>query len=544
MAKTILFNEDARKKVLKGANVLADTVKCTLGPKGRNVVIGGNLSSPHVTKDGVTVAQSVILDDPVENEGAKLVREVASKTNEIAGDGTTTATVLTQSILNAGYDGITEKNYNPIGVKRGIDKAVKAVVDYISKKAKKIESYAEIAQVGTISANNDPEIGELIAKAMEKVGSDGVITVEHSNNMETYLDSVDGMQFDRGYISPYFVTDDNSMKCVYDNPYILIYDRPIQDITEILTILEETKRKNKPLLIIADDVSNTALAALVNNKMKGVIRAVAVKSPSFGDNKEDMLKDIAILTGGTYVSDKMGMKLDEVNLDHLGQAKKIIISKDETMIVDGLGKKEEIEDRIETIRNQITNNGANSYLNEHLSLRLSKLSGGVGIINVGAVTETELGEKKDRVIDALHATKAGVKEGIVAGGGIALFKSKHVLKKVKCIDESEKFGVSLIEKALEAPIRQILGNAGLDADKIMAEILEKGGFNTGFDAKSEKMVNMVNKGIIDPAKVTKNALMNAASIAGILLTMEAIIVERPKNGEDFNMPKPNMPPLR
>ena len=543
MSKIILFGEEARSSILKGVNKLADAVKVTLGPKGRTVLIGnGGLISAHITKDGVTVANSIFLEDPIENEGAKLIRDVASRTNEVAGDGTTTATVLAQSIINNGFEGINKYNHNPISVQRGIDKAIKLVVKEITKKSKKIKSKKEIAQVGTISANNDSEIGSIIAEAVTKVGKDGVITVEHASGTETTLRTVEGMQFDKGYISPYFTTNNNTMKCEYENPYILLYDRPIQNLKEIINILEQIIDKNKPLLIIADDVTNEALSGLVMNKVQGVLKVVAVKSPGFGNNKDDILKDIAILTGATLISDSVGLKIEDIKIEDLGKAKKIIVSQDNTLILDGLGDKDQIKERISNIRIQLENCKNNS-ISTQLFERLSKLSGGIGVISVGAVTETELKEKKDRIEDALLATMAGVEDGIVSGGGICLLKSKSVLESIKFDDIGEQFGCELVKIALEVPIRQILNNAGLDTDSIINQILNNNDNNYGYDAKSEQFTNMLKKGIIDPAKVTKNSLMNAGSVAGVLLTMETLIVEQPKNGDDFTFPKPIFPKM-
>ncbi len=535
MSKEILYGYNAKSKILDGVNKLADAVKITLGPKGRNVVIEKSFGAPLITKDGVTVAKEIDLEGKAENVGAQLVKEVASKTNDIAGDGTTTATVLAQEIIKEGYKYITA-GYNPIGIKRGIDKAVAKVVAKLDSVTKVIDdNYDEIASVGSISSNNDEEIGKIIAEAMKVVGKEGVITVEEAKGMETFLDTVEGMQFDRGYLSPYFVTDSDKMQAVLDNPFILIYDKKVTVLKDLLPVLEGAAKSGRPLLIISEDVEGEALATLVVNKLRGVLNIVAVKAPGFGDRRKAMLEDIAILTKGTFISEDLGHKLENVTLDMLGQAKRIVVDKENTTIVDGAGSKSDIEARIKQIKSQIEES-TSDYDKEKLQERVAKLSGGVAVINVGAATEVEMKEKKARVEDALNATKAAVEEGIVAGGGTVLLRSVAELDNIDVVDEDEKIGVAIIKKALQAPIRQIVENAGLDSSIVVAKVLENNNFNYGFDAAKNEYKDMIKSGIIDPTKVTKSALINAASIASTLLTTEAVIIEKPKKDSAPAMP--------
>jgi chaperonin GroEL len=505
-------------------NKLADAVKVTLGPKGRNVVLEKKFGSPTSTKDGVTVAKEIELEDPRENMGAQMVREVASKTSDVAGDGTTTATVLAQAIYREGCKAVTA-GANPMDLKRGIEKAVEKVVDEIKKISKDVAGKA-IAQVGTISANNDDAIGQTIAQAMEKVGKDGVITVEEAKGMETSLEIVEGMQFDRGYLSPYFVTDPERMECILDNPLVLIHEKKISGMKDLLPLLEQVAKMGRPLLIIAEEVEGEALATLVVNKLRGTLQVAAVKAPGFGDRRKAMLEDIAILTGGKVITEDLGIKLENVKTDDLGEAKKITIDKDNTTIVEGAGKASEIEGRVKQIRTQIEET-TSDYDREKLQERLAKLVGGVAIIKVGAATETEMKEKKARVEDAMHATKAAVEEGIVPGGGIAFLRAIPVLEKTKEKNEDVQLGINIVRRALEEPLRQIANNAGHEGSIIVAEAKEKER-NSGFDAYSGKWVDMFEAGIIDPAKVTRNALQNAASIAGLMLTTEALIHEIPE----------------
>ncbi len=525
-AKLIFYGSDAQSKVLAGVNKMADAVKITLGPKGRNVGMEKSFGAPKITKDGVTVAKEISLEDKVENVGAQLVKEVASKTSDTAGDGTTTATVLAQAIITEGYKYVTA-GYNPMGIKRGIDKAVEVVVKSLDKKSKKISKFDEIASVGTVSANNDKEIGKIIAEAMDKVGKEGVITVEEAKGIETTLETVEGMQFDRGYISPYFITDAEKMKCVLENPAILIYDKKISSLKDIVPLLESIARSSKPLLIIAEDVEGEALATLVVNKLRGVLNVAAVKAPDFGDRRKAMLEDIAILTGGQFVSEELGHKLENVTMDRLGTAKKVIIEKENTTIVDGAGKKKDIEARIKQIKAQIEET-TSTYDKEKLQERLAKLAGGVAVIKVGAATEVEMKEKKDRVDDALHATRAAVEEGIVPGGGVALLRAREDLTSLQPADQDEKAGIEIVKKALESPIRQIAQNAGVDGSIVVNKVLENKDYNFGYDAAADEYKDMIAAGIIDPTKVAKHALLNAASIASTLLTTEAVIVEKPE----------------
>ncbi|NJL27110.1 MAG: chaperonin GroEL [Thermoanaerobaculia bacterium] len=523
MAKQITYSEDARGAILRGVNKLADAVKVTLGPKGRNVVIEKKFGSPTITKDGVTVAKEIELADPLENLGAQMVREVASKTSDVAGDGTTTATVLAQAIYREGVKNVTA-GANPMELKRGIDLAVKAAVEAIDKLAKPVEG-SEIAHVGTISANNDPEIGGIIAEAMEKVGKDGVITVEEAKSLETTLDVVEGMQFDRGYLSPYFVTDAERMETVLEGAKILIHEKKISSMKDLLPILEQVSRQSRPLLILAEDVDGEALATLVVNKLRGTLKVAAVKAPGFGDRRKAMLEDIAILTGGKVITEDLGIKLENVRWEDLGEAKKIVITKDDTTIVtdtDDKARQEAIAGRVKQIRNQVEETSSD-YDREKLQERLAKLVGGVAVIKVGAATETEMKEKKARVEDAMHATKAAVEEGIVAGGGVALLRVIDDVKKVQAEGDT-RIGVRIIERALEEPARQIAENAGHEGSVTVRDLLAKKG-NDGFNAATGEFEDLVKAGVIDPAKVTKNALQNAASIAGLMLTTEALISE-------------------
>ncbi|MBP5406937.1 chaperonin GroEL [bacterium] len=525
-AKHIVFDHEAKAKILAGVNKLADTVKTTLGPKGRNVAIEKSFGAPKITKDGVTVAKEIELEDKIENIGAQLLKEVASKTNDVAGDGTTTAAVLAQAIVKDGFKYVTA-GYSPIMLKRGIDKAVAKVVERLDKITKKISTKEEIASVGTVSANNDKEIGNILAEAMEKVGKEGVITVEEAKGMDTYLDTVEGMQFDRGYLSPYFVTNAEKMQVVMDNPFILIYDKKISNLKDLIPLLEGVAQQGRPLLIIAEDVEGEALATLVVNKLRGVLNIAAVKAPGFGDRRKAMLEDIAILTGGQFISEEIGNKLENTTVQMLGTAKRVTIDKDNTTIVDGAGSKDAIAARTKQIKAQIEET-TSDYDKEKLQERLAKLAGGVAVINVGAATEVEMKEKKDRVDDALHATRAAVEEGIVAGGGTVLLRCKEVLKEIKCENDEEKAGVKIIESALEAPIRQISANAGIDGSIVINNILGNKNENYGYDAAKDEYKDMIENGIIDPTKVTKSALTNAASIASTLLTTEAVIVDAPK----------------
>jgi chaperonin GroEL len=523
MAKRITYSEEARQGILRGVNKLADAVKVTLGPRGRNVVIEKKFGSPTITKDGVTVAKEIELKDEIENAGAQMVREVASKTSDTAGDGTTTATVLAQAIYREGIKNVTA-GANPMDVKRGIELAVKAAVDSIDKLAKPVEG-KDIAHIGTISANSDDEIGTIIAQAMEKVGKDGVITVEEARGLDTVLEVVEGMQFDRGYLSPYFVTDPERMESVLENAKILIYEKKVSSMKDLLPILEQTARQGKPLLIIAEDVEGEALATLVVNKLRGTLNVAAVKAPGFGDRRKAMLEDIAILTGGKLISEDIGVKLENVKWEDLGDAKRVTIDKDNTTLVtdtDDKGHKEAIAGRVKQIRSLIDDT-TSDYDREKLQERLAKLVGGVAVIKVGAATETEMKEKKARVEDAMHATKAAVEEGIVPGGGVALLRAIAAVEAVKA-EGDVKVGVNVIRRALEEPFRQIVFNAGKEAAVLLNEIKLKGG-NWGYDARNDEVVDMIDAGIIDPAKVTKQALQNASSIAGLMLTTEALISE-------------------
>ncbi|HAC23995.1 MAG TPA: chaperonin GroEL [Cytophagales bacterium] len=537
MAKEITFDTTARDRIKKGVDKLADAVKVTLGPKGRNVILDKKFGAPTVTKDGVSVAKEIELKDPIENMGAQLVKEVASKTADAAGDGTTTATVLAQAIFNHGIKNVAA-GANPMDLKRGIDKAVESVVESLNKQSKNIKGSQEIAQVATISSNNDQEIGKMIAEAMEKVGKDGVITVEEAKGTETEVKTVEGMQFDRGYLSPYFVTNTEKMEADLDHPYILIYDKKISSMKELLPVLEATAQTGKPLLIIAEEVEGEALATLVVNKIRGALRVAAVKAPGFGDRRKAMLEDIAVLTGGKVISEETGMKLEDARLEFLGRAEKINIDKDNTTIVNGAGKKAEITGRINQIKAQIETT-TSDYDREKLQERLAKLSGGVAILYIGAATEVEMKEKKDRVDDALHATRAAVQEGIIPGGGVAYIRAIEGLKDVKTNNEDQATGVNIIRLALESPLRTIVENAGGEASVIVNKVRD-GKKDFGFNASENKYENFFEAGIIDPTKVTRLALENAASIAGLLLTTEAVVSEIPEKKEAPAMPPGGM----
>jgi chaperonin GroEL len=527
MAKKIIFGSDARNRIKIGVDKLADTVKVTLGPKGRNVVFERSFGSPSVTKDGVTVAKEIQLEDSIENMGAQMVREVASKTADIAGDGTTTATVLAQAIFQEGNKFVTA-GANPMELKRGIDKAVTRIVEEIKKSSKAVTGKKEIEQVATISANSDTAIGSQIAEAMDRVGRDGVITVEEAKGMQDEMDIVEGMQFDRGYLSPYFVTDSEKMETVLENPAILIFEKKISTMKAILPILEQVAKGGRPLMIIAEDVEGEALAALVVNKLRGSLQVSAVKAPGFGDRRKAMLEDLAILTGGKLISEDIGIKLDAVMLEDLGTAKKVVVTKDATTIIEGQGSPQAIEGRVQQIRTQIANSSSD-YDTEKMQERLAKLAGGVAVLKVGAATETEMKEKKDRIEDALHATRAAVEEGIVAGGGIALLRAQIALETL-VLEGDEQLGVQIVRRAVEEPLRIISQNAGFDAAVIVNKVKELEG-SMGFDAKNGTYVDMVTAGIIDPAKVTRSAIQNAASIAGLLLTTESAIVDIPEKKE-------------
>jgi chaperonin GroEL len=525
-AKIITYDADARTALKRGVDKLADAVKATLGPKGRNVVIDKKFGAPTVTKDGVTVAKEIELEDPIENMGAQMVREVASKTSDVAGDGTTTATVLAQAIVREGMKNVTA-GANPMDLKRGIDIAVKKVVEELAKISRKVgDDKQKISQVGAISANNDATIGELIANAMEKVGKDGVITVEEAKGTETTVDWVEGMQFDRGYLSPYFVTDADTMESVLEDPYILIHDKKISVMKDLLPILEKVAQAGRQILVIAEDLEGEALATLVVNKLRGTLRVAAVKAPGFGDRRKAMLEDIAVLTGGTVISDEKGFKLENTQLSYMGTAKRVTIDKDNTTLVEGAGKKDEIKKRINEIKAQIDKT-TSDYDKEKLQERLAKLSGGVAVLKVGASTEVEMKEKKARVEDALHATRAAVEEGIVPGGGVAYLRVQSKLDTIKVDHEDQKIGIEIIRKAIEEPLRMIVDNAGLEGSVVLNKVKE-GKDDFGFNAHTEIYENLVQAGVIDPTKVTRIALENAASVAGLLLTTEATIVEKPE----------------
>jgi chaperonin GroEL len=539
-AKIVKFGEDARAKVLRGVNVLTDAVTVTLGPRGRNVVLEKSWGAPNVTKDGVTVAKEIELPDKFENMGAQMVKEVASKTSDVAGDGTTTATVLARSIFTEGAK-MVAAGHDPMNLKRGIDKSVAAVVEELKKQSKSTKGKDEIAQVGTVSANGDQTIGEIIAEAMEKVGKEGVITVEEAKGLETQLDVVEGMQFDRGYLSPYFVTDPDRMEAALEEAYILIHEKKISSMKDLLPLLEQVARSGKPLVVIAEDVEGEALATLVVNKIRGTFSCCAVKAPGFGDRRKAMLEDIAILSGGRLIAEELGLKLENVTLKDLGRAKRVVIDKDNTTIIDGSGKKADIEARIKQIRAQIEET-TSDYDREKLQERLAKLVGGVAVIKVGAATEVEMKEKKARVEDAMHATRAAVEEGVVPGGGVALLRAQTMLDELK-VDDEQRFGVAIVRRALEDPLRWIASNAGQEGSVVVEKVRQLKGSN-GFNAATEQYEDLMKSGIMDPTKVVRTALQNAASVAGLLLTTEAMVAEKPKEekapaggmphgGEDF-----------
>ena len=525
-AKDVRFSMDARGRMARGIDVLADAVRVTLGPKGRNVVLDKAFGAPRITKDGVTVAKEIELSDKFENMGAQMVREVASKTNDVAGDGTTTATVLAQSIFREGLKSVAA-GMNPMDLKRGVDIAVDAVVGDLADQAKTVKTNQEIAQVGTISANGDSEVGDIISNAMEKVGNEGVITVEEAKGLETELDVVEGMQFDRGYLSPYFVTNAEKMSVELEDAYILLHEKKLSNLQAMLPLLESVVQASRPLLVIAEDVEGEALATLVVNKLRGGLKVASVKAPGFGDRRKAMLEDMAILTGGQVVSEDLGIKLENVGLDMLGKAKKITIDKDNTTIVDGAGKKEDIEGRCTQIRQQIEET-TSDYDREKLQERLAKLAGGVAVIKVGGATEIEVKERKDRVDDALHSTRAAVEEGIVMGGGAALLAARKALDDVKVENDDQKVGVDIVRKALQSPVRQIAENSGVDGSIVVGKLSEAKDSNTGFDAQNETYVDMFDAGIVDPAKVVRAALQDAASVAGLLITTEALVAEKPE----------------
>ena len=533
-AKLVKFGQDAREKIFRGVNILADAVTVTLGPRGRNVVLDKSFGAPTVTKDGVTVAKEVELEDKFENMGAQMVKEVASKTSDVAGDGTTTATVLARAIFTEGLKMVVA-GHDPMTLKRGVDKAVEAIVKELKALSKPTKEQKEIAQVGTISANNDSTIGEIIAEAMSKVGKEGVITVEEAKSLDTQLEVVEGMQFDRGYLSPYFVTDPDRMECVYEDVYILIHEKKISAMKDLLPLLEQVARSGKPLLIIAEDLEGEALATLVVNKIRGTLQCVGVKAPGFGDRRKAMLEDVGILTGGRVIAEELGMKLENVTLQDLGRCKRLVVDKDNTTLVDGAGKKADIEGRIKQIRAQIEET-TSDYDREKLQERLAKLVGGVAVVRVGAATEIEMKEKKARVEDALHATRAAVEEGIVPGGGVALIRASAVLDKLNVPDD-ERFGVKIVKKAIEEPLRWIANNAGAEGSIVLDKVKNgKGAF--GFNAATEEYEDLLKAGIIDPTKVVRTALLNAASVAGLLLTTEAMVAEKPEE----KSAAPAMPP--
>jgi chaperonin GroEL len=532
-AKEVKFHGDARERLLRGVDVLANAVKVTLGPKGRNVVLDKSFGAPRITKDGVTVAKEIELSDKFENMGAQMLREVASKTNDLAGDGTTTATVLAQAIVREGVKSVAA-GLNPMDLKRGIDLAVEAVVEDLKKRSKKVSTNDEIAQVGTIAANGEADIGQKIAQAMQKVGNEGVITVEEAKSLETEIDTVEGMQFDRGYLSPYFITNAEKMVCELDSPYILLHEKKLGGLQAMLPVLEAVVQSGKPLLIVAEDVEGEALATLVVNKLRGGLKVAAVKAPGFGDRRKAMLEDIAILTGGQLISEDLGIKLENVTLDMLGKAKRVRIEKENTTIIDGSGKKKDIEARIGQIKAQIEET-TSDYDREKLQERLAKLAGGVAVIRVGGATEVEVKERKDRVDDAMHATRAAVEEGVVPGGGVALLQAAKALAKLKYDNDDQKVGIEIVRRALSYPARLIAENAGVDGSIVIGKILDSNNPNYGYDAQSGTYVDMVKAGIIDPTKVMRSALQNAASVAGLLVTTEAMVAEKPDR-------KPQMPP--
>ena len=525
-AKDVRFGPDARDRILRGVDILSNAVKVTLGPKGRNVVIEKSFGAPRITKDGVTVAKEIELSDKFENLGAQLLREVASKTNDLAGDGTTTATVLAQAVVREGVKAVAA-GLNPMDLRRGIDKAVAAVVDELKARSKKITTPAETAQVGTISANGETEVGDMISKAMQKVGNEGVITVEEAKGIQTELDVVEGMQFDRGYVSPYFITNPEKMVAELDSPYILIFEKKLSGLQPMLPLLEAVVQSGKPLLILAEDVEGEALATLVVNKLRGGLKVAAVKAPGFGDRRKAILEDIAILTGGQVISEDLGIKLETVTLNMLGKAKRVLIEKENTTIIEGAGKKADITGRVNQIRAQIEET-TSDYDREKLQERLAKLAGGVAVIRVGGASEVEVKERKDRVDDALHATRAAVEEGIVPGGGVALARAAHILSKVKAENEDQRVGIDIIRKAIQVPLRQIAENAGEDGAVIAGKVLDKDDYSWGFDAQSGDFKDLVKAGIIDPTKVVRTALQDAASVASLIVTTEAGVTERPE----------------
>ncbi len=533
-AKDVKFSSDARERMLRGVDILANTVKVTLGPKGRNVVLDKSFGAPRITKDGVTVAKEIELADKFENMGAQMVREVASRTSDIAGDGTTTATVLAQALLREGSKAVAA-GMNPMDLKRGIDLAVSTVIAEISKQSKRVSGHGEIAQVATISANGDTEVGAIIAEAMEKVGKEGVITVEEAKGMETELDVVEGMQFDRGYLSPYFVTDAEKMVCELESPYVLIHEKKLSSLQAMLPLLEAVVQSSRPLLVIAEDIEGEALATLVVNKLRGGLKVSAVKAPGFGDRRKAMLEDIATLTGGQVISEDVGIKLENVSLSMLGSAKRVMINKEDTTIIDGAGKKKAINGRINQIKAQIEDTSSD-YDREKLQERLAKLAGGVAVIKVGGATETEVKERKDRVDDALHSTRAAVEEGIVPGGGVTLVYASRVLDKLKLDNNDQKVGVDIVRRALRMPLRLIAENAGADGSIVVGKISESKDIKFGFDAQNEIYCDLVKAGIIDPAKVVRTALQHAASISGLLITTEAMVAEVPEKKEPMGGP--------
>ncbi|MGB8237041.1 MAG: chaperonin GroEL [Pseudolabrys sp.] len=528
-AKEVRFSVDARDRMLRGIDILNSAVKVTLGPKGRNVVLDKSYGAPRITKDGVTVAKEIELEDKFENMGAQMVREVASRTSDQAGDGTTTATVLAHAIVREGAKAVSA-GMNPMDLKRGVDLAVEAIVEDLKKNSKKVTSNEEIAQVGAISANGDAEIGKFLADAMKKVGNEGVITVEEAKSLETELDVVEGMQFDRGYISPYFITNADKMRVEMEDPYLLIYEKKLSGLQELLPLLEAVVQASKPLIIVAEDVEGEALATLVVNKLRGGLKVAAVKAPGFGDRRKAMLQDIAVLTGGQAISEDLGIKLENVTINMLGRAKKVMIDKENTTIVSGAGKKAEIEARITQIKAEIEKT-TSDYDKEKLQERLAKLAGGVAVIRVGGATEIEVRERKDRVDDAMHATRAAVEEGILPGGGVALLRSVEALKRVKTENEDQKHGVDIVRKAIQSPARQIATNAGADGSVVVGKIMDKDQYSYGFDAQAGEYGNLVTKGIIDPTKVVRSAIQGAASVAGLLITTEAMVAEVPKKNQ-------------
>ena len=533
-AKEVKFSGDARSKMLRGVDILADAVKVTLGPKGRNVLLEKSFGAPRISKDGVTVAKEIELKDKFENMGAQMVREVASKTSDIAGDGTTTATVLAQAIVREGNKAVAA-GMNPMDLKRGIDMAVAAVVEELKKRSRKVSGNDEIAQIGTISANGDVEIGEYVARAMEAVGNEGVITAEEAKSLASELDIVEGMQFDRGYLSPYFITDAERMQVEIEDPYVLLHEKKLSNLQALLPVLETVVRSGKPLLVVAEDVEGEALATLVVNKLRGGLKVAAVKAPGFGDRRKAMLEDIAILTGGQMISEDLGIKLENIDLNTLGRAKKVVVTKDDTTIIEGAGKKREIEGRCNQMRAQIEET-TSDYDREKLQERLAKLAGGVAVIRVGGASETEVKERKDRVEDAMHATRAAVEEGVVPGGGVALLYAARVLDKLKPANDDQRVGVDIVRRALERPTRQIAENSGADGAVVTGKLLEQKNYSWGFDAQTEKYCDLVKAGIIDPTKVVRIALQDAASVAGLLITTEVMVAEKPEKEE------PAMPP--